>query len=538
MFAMVIESEIQSILDYDARIGLVYWLLTALSIAAIALGVGYVSALVRHRNPFKAASVTLGGMIGGIGEVLILFTPSGMKRTYSMAVLTFKEAIRRRILYVFVLFFVPFLFAGWYLPNSNEGQLIFLVAFVNNAITWLLLPLAAIMVSMSLPNDLKNRTIQTVVTKPVRRTEVVVGRIVGFMGIFTLLLLVMGGVGLVYLRSQVGAQVFDKQWTARVPVYASSPAEGLPPLLFVKNGVKQTQGTNVGKEWAYRSHIEGATSDTAHWYFRFDPDLFVHQPNVRSELTFDIFKTTKGDPTRPENEGSGVWCLMEFKNPKTGETAHSRTFRVDQLRVNELVDLPSSMFKDGQLEVVAQCLTANQFLGMAIHDIYFLVEERSFEANFIKGLASIWLKLFFLTCIAVSASTVLNGFVTFLLTVSIYTIGFFYGFLVAVIRGEIQGGGPIESFIRLVTMANQTVLLEPTWYNRLAASVDKGLLWLLEIVSRLIPDLTTLDTTQYVAEGFDIPIRLLFRDALIVIGYVVPAVLVGYYLFRNREIAA
>jgi ABC-type transport system involved in multi-copper enzyme maturation permease subunit len=538
MFAMVIEEQYQSLWDWaEPSQVLLFWLVSVGSLALMCLVGAFLYSSIYYRNPLKGAAATLKGFLTGVLEIARAFTPGGIRRTLAMAVLTFKEAIRRRVLYVFVLFFAPFLFAGWYLPKATEGQILFLVAFVNNAMTWLLLPLAAIMVSMTLPNDLKNRTIQTVVTKPVRRIEIILGRIAGFMAIYTIILLIMGGVGLAYLASQVTQEAADIGWTARVPVYATSPSPDRPPLIFVKNGVPRAQGTNVGKEWGYRSHIEGATADSAHWYFNFDPADFANQETVRAEITFDIFKTTKGNPTRKSDAKSGVWCSMTFKNPRTGESLHNQVFHVNNNRITELASLPGDMFKNGEIEVIAQCLTPNQFLGMAIHDVYFLAAERPFQLNYAKGLFGLWLKLLFITCVSVSASTVLNGFVTFLFTIMVYVLGLFYNFLVAVIRGDIEGGGPVESLIRLVTQDNQVTLLEPTWYNVLAQRTDHVLLWVLEVIARIIPNLTTLDTTQYVAEGFNIPPLLLVRNALIVLGYVIPLIIGGYFLFRSREVA-
>lgn len=536
---MVVEPEYQTLWDKVPAGEVVwFWFLQVGSIVGLCL-VGAVAYLILwFRDPVQGLKVGLGGFVSGLRELVLLATPSSVRRVGAVAILTIKEAIRRRILYVFVLFFAPFLFAGWYLPNAPEGQLVFLVAFVNSAMTWLLLPLAVIMVSMSLPNDLKQKTIQTVVTKPIRKSEILVGRILGSVALFTVLLAIMGTVSLLYLSNQASQEVIDRQWTARVPVYASSDDPERPALIFVKDGVPRTKGTNVGKEWGYRSHIEGATSDAAHWTFSFDPALFAGRDTASAELTFDIFKTTKGKPTVKGDDTSGVWCLMEFRSPESRQTVHTETFRVNQGRVTQLPNLPAEMMKEGRLEVVAQCLTVNQFLGMATHDLFFLADERSFEANFLKGLFGLWLKLVFLISVAVSASTVLNGFVTFLFTSAVYALGLFHNFLAAVISGEIEGGGPIESFLRIVTQNNQTVLLEPTWYNRLAVNLDKILLWILDLVARMLPNLTTLDTTQYVAEGFDIPASLLARNFLTVLGYVVPVAVAGFYLFKSREIAA
>ena len=50
------------------------------------------------------------------------------------------------------------------------------------------LALALFLGVFSLPNDIQNRTIFTIVTKPVRPLEIVLGRILGFGAIGTLLL--------------------------------------------------------------------------------------------------------------------------------------------------------------------------------------------------------------------------------------------------------------------------------------------------------------------------------------------------------------
>ena len=67
------------------------------------------------------------------------------------------------------------------------------------ATTYLVLLMALFLSAFSLPADIKNRTIYTVVTKPVRPGEIVLGRILGFTAIGTLLLVVMGLVSYVFV---------------------------------------------------------------------------------------------------------------------------------------------------------------------------------------------------------------------------------------------------------------------------------------------------------------------------------------------------
>ncbi|MGL5094350.1 MAG: hypothetical protein ACRDD1_02095, partial [Planctomycetia bacterium] len=418
-------------------------------------------------------------------------------------------------------------------------------------------------------------TIHTIVTKPINRLELIVGRILGFMGVFTLVLTVMGLVSVGYLYLQVSDNVRATQWTARVPIYAAPPvfrdpeenklevrdANGLAsPLMFMKDGVRGIGGTNVGKEWSYRSHIEGETSDSASWYFNFDPTRLAGRENVRVEFQFDIFKTTKGDPTREGADKSGVFASLWFLDRASGvdlakvfndpnvkqqtlEDLRAKgqlydvVLRVNNNRTNVIENVPIDVFNSGKVEVLAQCLTRNQFVGMAPADLYFLASEQGFVYNFFKGMVGLWLQVLLLTCVAVSASTVLKGFVTALFAVTIYILGVSYAFLLGIVYGVVKGGGPIEASIRLVTQNNQTTDLDPTIINRVAVFVDGGVLAFMEVVSRFVPDLSTLEMFSYVAEGFNIPEALLVRNVLIICGYVVPVVIVGYFFLKTREIA-
>lgn len=607
--------------------------------------------------PYEARvtlSVTM-GIVGVLGLVVAFFLwrrpehaqtwvydKFTFRRVYAIAAVTFKESIRRRILYVFLVFLLPFLFAGWYLDNAEESQLKFLVAFVTNAMGWLLLPLVVFLSSMSLPNDIKTRTIQTIVTKPVHRLEFLLGRIVGFMAIYTLVVLAMGLISLVYIHGQVKPEVKKEQWTARTPVYATAPGvhevdPPLPgnfnprPLMFRKQGNWQLTGTNVGRPWEYRSHVGGPES--AHWFFTFDPSRLEGNENkmVRAHLTLDVFKTNKGDPYREGAESAGVSCdltfyiswqtvedikkflipafeqgerdwataakylkvavapdldalmaslqqeeMDDFKiqrenllgalnalkvsiaqdndaaiqqalgacqaalvqfSQRESRKVHYRAFRVDNFRITK-IDIPLTVFRTGKLEIVARCATPAQYVGMAAPDLYFLEAERSFALCFFKSLLSLWLKVLVLTSMAVVASTVLNSFVTVMWTVTIYIVGQYHDFLMGVVTKEQVGGGPLESLIRLVSQNNQMNPLENTIFNNLAKNIDHGLLHFMYLFAQLVPNLSTLHTANFVAEGFDIPLALMARNFTIIVGYVIPVIIVGYFLLRNREVAA
>ncbi len=161
-----------------------------LFVLAIVLGllVGYVVSAARYGpgEGFYAVARTV--------RDLVRFDLPGTspRRIFALAKLAFKEAIRRRVLFVVGLFLAVLLLAGWYLnPDSNDPARLY-VSFVLTATNYLVLALALFISAFSLPADIKSKTIYTIVTKPVRPTEIVLGRMLGFIGVGTMVLIPMG----------------------------------------------------------------------------------------------------------------------------------------------------------------------------------------------------------------------------------------------------------------------------------------------------------------------------------------------------------
>src|SRR5262249_18480335 len=146
-------------------------------------------------------------------------------------------------------------------------------SFVLRTISWLILPVVLLLSCWGLPEDIRLRSLHTVVTKPVRRHEIVLGRILGFSAIGALVLRAMSLVGYFWINRQL-PQSMKSQLTARVPIYGS--------ISFLNNeGSQVEKGINVGDENMFRSFIEGNTKSRAIWDFanvdvsRFDQDRLV-----------------------------------------------------------------------------------------------------------------------------------------------------------------------------------------------------------------------------------------------------------------------
>ncbi len=174
---------------------LLTWLLVVACVAAGTAAAGWLVSAMRH-GP-RAATLIIGKVLR---DALLDWVYLSPRRVWALARLAIQESIRRRVVVVFAVFILILLFAGWFLdPGSVDPARLYLGS-VLTLTSYLVLLLALLLSSLSLPADIKNRTLHTVVTKPVRASEVVLGRIVGFAAVGTLLLAVMGAVNYVFVE--------------------------------------------------------------------------------------------------------------------------------------------------------------------------------------------------------------------------------------------------------------------------------------------------------------------------------------------------
>ena len=262
---------------------IVTWLLvvTVLGIAAT-----FLAALfgIASRGPVKGIK----GIFRGIGAAISDMLSASPRRIGALAKLTIKEAIRRKTLAIFAVFAVLFMFGGWFLSDAeqrNALQVKVYISFVLTAISWLTLIMMLILACWGVPEDIRLRSMHTVVTKPARRFEILLGRIIGYSIVGLFVLAVMGTVAAVWVRRQVPAEA-QGFLAGRVPVWGD--------LTFIDRfGRPSRAGINVGDIWQHRSYIEGATKARAVWTFDGVTPSRVGDV-LRIESQFESFRSTKG----------------------------------------------------------------------------------------------------------------------------------------------------------------------------------------------------------------------------------------------------
>jgi hypothetical protein len=570
---------------------------------------------------------------------------------------------------VITVFLVILAFTHWFLqaPRAAEMGRLF-VGTLTLLCSLLLTVMVTILTPLSLPHDIQNQTIYTVVSKPVRRIELIWGRILGFMAIVTVLVFVFYGISLLYLWRTVGGAIAETdakavraqkegrkdlaiqlreqgeqlrtRMAARVPVYGS--------LSFTDSkGEAHAVGIDAGYEQSThrepRSHIEGATAATAIWRFGHHiPDPFdrtgrifverpiaveeflseetveglynrmfeinyqielaermlkdpnfppgrvtqvtagaarnreeyqrvsraherlkadadkldadadklpadradeadrlrrqaaaLHSPPVSIEMTFNIYRTTKGKLGEP------VYAEVKVTNAVTGAD-YGDIIPIHEYYTNKL-PFPSRILagSHGEMRIEIHCLTSSQYLGMAESDLFLLARPGNFGLNFLKGLFSVWLQAMVLTAIGVCAGTFLSWPVALLTTIAFFVSGqVAFAFLLEFTNTGMQGGGPFESMIRLLTHDNLVTELDPTLAVVAAKTLDALVMPFMSRLVYVVPNFAALDVSNIVADGFDVSFIVMFANLLLALAYALPFSIAGYFILKNREVAA
>ncbi len=258
--------------------------------------------------------VALGVFVSALA-VLMLFEAEGP--VWAIAKLSFKECVRNNLLWVFLIFALPFLFPlQWFYTGKPEDELRTTTAFVTVVLTLLTLIPAGIIASLGIDQDVKSLSIYTVVTKPVERFEIVLGRFVGYVSLMSLVLLALTGVTLVLVtNSNISESARAETYKARVPHRGKLEFKSLPAAERMEK--KEFEGTNVGREFDYRRYIAGHSESPqrAIWHFATLPSEMETAEGARVpvEFTFDIFRMTKGE----QNKGVSVtFRFVTYQSPQ------------------------------------------------------------------------------------------------------------------------------------------------------------------------------------------------------------------------------
>ncbi|WP_145311877.1 ABC transporter permease [Gimesia fumaroli] len=485
----------------------------------------------------------------GVLDFFVQIVHISCRRIWSLAVLTIRESLRQKILFVFIIFAALFMFAGWFLSGAADRpdlQVQSYIDFVLKATSWLVLPIMLLLSCWSLPEDIRLRTIHTVVTKPVYRIEIVIGRMLGFTLLGTSILVVMGAIGYVWIIRQVPESA-QENLVSKVPIYGA--------ISFTdREGAPTTSGINVGDIWMYRSYIEGATKASAIYKFKGidESDAIDDQLNLQS--SFEAFRTHKGNM-----EQGGILYELTFVNPDKDlrvkyDPMINKEYSDNQILIdrtiveknNEGKDVEYDIFDDlvddnGDLTVEVRCLEAGQLLGMARPDLFVRTPDRAFLVGYSKAVLGIWLPMVLVIMLGVTISCFVKGPVAILTTLTIVTVGFMSKeYMNEILSGQMEASGAIEAWYRLLTHMNSQTELPAGPVRTMIEFVDGGIINFLWLCQQVIPNFGIFSNMrEYVIKGFDVSWSAALLPGIVTTAaYILPCLLISFYSLKLRELEA
>ncbi len=373
-----------------------------------------------------------------------------MRSIWAVAKNTIRQALRMKIAVVFVILLIvllPVMGISMTGDGTLKGRLQTFVSY-GLSLTSILLCLLTLVVSVySLTSDIKQRQIYTVVTKPIRRFQLLLGKVLGVIlvdvGLLILFSAVIYGIT-IYMPKFYDVteaelvQVDNEFYTARatlVPAEADVTQEVLDSYEKLKKSRRLPEGVP-------RSEIIARlTEDHKRWKRAAVPgqELIWQFDNVEPiDPNGSLFIRFKYDVSvNPlDSHVHSRWFAGDDRQVKYGTDTDTPAYRTpvrrDPVRTFREMEVPAdAAAPDGYLAVGFFNVPANNTIVIfPLEDgLQLLYKADTFTANFVRAVLLILFRLIFLACLGVLGSTFLSFPVAILFCLVFFFTATFSGFV-------------------------------------------------------------------------------------------------------------
>ncbi len=454
-----------------------------------------------------------------------------MNRILAIARLTFWEGIRMRIVLVFIVVLVfvvlrlPFALRG---DETLSGRLQTFLSYSLSALS-VFMSLAIVFLSCStLTKDIQERSLFLVVTKPVSRFQILLGKWVGVNALSILMILLSGLViyGFAvfiktrpeqFLRDRL--KLDDVVWTARDAARPIAPDFESAARERVEQLAQQGETFEMGKDRVIYQMVKEWTEE----WKRVPPrgervyEFENLAPPESGETVYQVRFKAQAVPMGSTEKLRIGWVILdpETQAPLAARETEERTSTTHQFLVR------SGVVKDGRAMIAVVNPPSN--VRKAIYfegdsGIEILYKTGSFEMNFVKALLLIAFRLAFLSAVGLFFSTFVSFPVACFcgLTILMLCIGmpWWLESIGADMRNPDPGVDPYGVFGPLVRPI------------------------VVPILKVALPNFVALDGVGQLIDGYVIPNSLMWRGAGHTLIYgILLLILPGWLIFRSREIA-
>ena len=416
---------------------------------------------------------------------------------------TFREAIRQKILNVLIGLGILVIAISPFIPTTDEPDArikMMLVVFFQ--IVVLLSIVGVILLSAtSLPHEIENRTIYGILSKPISRLKIIVGKIIGFAFLSALVLIILGLLNIIVIQ----------RIASRLP-------EGYKGISKARNEFKASRFYIQGKSHHEREGIiwiEGGRTGIALWSFSRLYKGSDDKSSFEAELNLKIESTKRFVDTIPvvvgiEDTFSGQ-SKTEVLSAKIDEPL---TLRID----------PQIVQKNSAINITVFPLCNTDYIGIKQEGVKVFSIQKGFVTNYAKAIFITFLKCVLIVIIAVMGSTYLSAPVSIVSALIIFLCGHILNFL--------------KDFSLLIKNygvhdhALPTVLKKPNIFLiYLDYIIKKPLEWL----SVVLPDFKRFDCLKFLLKGINIPLETIGVSLGYTAMYAGICIFIAFIIFKRRE---
>ena len=370
-----------------------------------------------------------------------------MHSIWAVATNTIKQAVRMKVAAVFLILLLVLLPVMGFSATGDgtlKGRLQTFVSY-GLSLTSILLCLLTIIISIySVTNDIEQRQIYTVITKPIRRSQFLLGKLLGVVLLDVILLSLFAAI--IYTITIYTPKFFNATETERIQAnneFFTARAALAVPAVDVSQEVKERyeqlkRSRELPENISYDEIITELTMQQQLAKRAADVgQVLVWEFDNVEPLAQSMFIKFKYDVAvnPPDMQVYGRWFAGDYQYIRYGTESKTPVYdRIHKHSVRNFheIEVPADVVPEhGRLAVAFQNAPLNNTVIIFPPDgIEVLYKADTFTGNFVRAVLLILSRLIFLACLGILASTFLSFPVAILLCLVLFATASVSGFVI------------------------------------------------------------------------------------------------------------
>lgn len=423
--------------------------------------------------------------------------------TLTIAINTLREALRKKTLHVLIGLGLLVMLILPAIPTTDEpdAQVKMMLVIFFQVVVLLCITGVIFLSATSLPCEIEDRTIYGILSKPIARQKVVMGKMLGFALLSAMLLAIFGLLNMVVIQR-----------------LASNLPEEYRGIVKARTGFAASQFDIQGKLHHTREGIawvEGGRAGIARWTFS------GLRKNPANKAIFEAEFNLKIESSRGFADTIPLFVSVEDAN------RHQWKTEVLPARADKpfIVKLGAEGAQENSiLHITVFPVHPADYIGVTAKDVKLFSVQKGFVTNYAKAVVVTFLKFLLIVVITVMGSTYLSAPVSIVSAFVVFLCGHTLEY--------------IKDFSLLIQChdmhehALPAMLKKP---NTLLVYMDYLLKKPLEWISFVLPDFKRFDSLKFLLKGIDIPLETVGVSFGYTALYAGICLFISAIIFKKRE---